>query len=129
MPDVGQNPWWHPSEDDLDWAEPLPREIELAPEYSADLPLWGCCEGAGMIAWQDTKFSPELLDRLVAWQQEFDDNFHYETGWRSAEIRDRWASQAENLAADVRTELGTRAELTVRLWPLEGDTQPHSAQQ
>ncbi|MDX6335821.1 MAG: hypothetical protein QOG05_3161 [Streptosporangiaceae bacterium] len=36
---MGENPWWRPGKDDLDWAEPLPDEIELAPDYSADLPL------------------------------------------------------------------------------------------
>jgi hypothetical protein len=113
---MSENPWWHPSEDDLDWDEPLPEEIVLAPEYMADLPLWGEC---GALAWQRTKFSPELLDRLAAWQREFDDNFHWERGWRSAEIGDRWASQAEELAADARAELGNRAGLIVRLWPLE----------
>jgi hypothetical protein len=61
---------------------------------------------------------PQLLDRLAAWQEEFDDNFHWDAGWRSAEIRDHWARQAEELAADVRAELGGRGELTVRLWPL-----------
>ena len=116
MPVMGENAWWHPGKDDLDWDEPLPGQIDLSPDYSADLPLWGC---GGMLAWQNTKFSPQLLDRLTAWQQEFDANFHWETGWRSAEIRDHWASQAEGLAADVRAELGSRAELTVRLWPLE----------
>jgi hypothetical protein len=40
-------------------------------------------------------------------------------GWRSAETRDHWASLAEDLAADVRAELGTRAELVIRLWPLD----------
>ena len=120
MISMGENPWWHPSKDDLDPARPLPDEIELAPDYSAELPLWGDDGyGSGELAWQQTQFSPELLDRLVAWQQEFDANFHWEKGWRSAEIRDRWASQAEELAADVRAELGTRAELTVRLWPLQ----------
>jgi hypothetical protein len=61
---------------------------------------------------------PQLPDRLAAWQQDFDANFRWDKGWRSAETRDRWASQAEELAAGVRTELGTRAKLTVRLWPL-----------
>jgi len=27
-------------EDDLNWGEPLLGEIEFAPDYSADLPLW-----------------------------------------------------------------------------------------
>lgn len=120
MTSMGENPWWHPGKSDHDRDEPLPDEIELTPDYSAELPLWGDDGyGYGMIAWQDTKFSPELLDRLSAWQQEFDANFHWAKGWRSAETRDRWANQAEELAADVRAELGTRAELTVRLWPLQ----------
>ena len=38
----------------------------------------------GNIDWRYIKFPPALLDRLAAWQQEFDDNDHYETGWRSA---------------------------------------------
>jgi len=120
MTSMGENPWWHPGRSDLDRDEPLPDEIELAPDYSAELPLWGDDGyGTAEIAWQDTKFSPELLDRLAAWQQEFDANFHWEKGWQSAELRDRWAGQAEKLAADARAELGTRAELTVRLWPLQ----------
>lgn len=72
----------------------------------------------GTSAGNSPRFSPGLLDRLSAWQQEFDDNYHWDSGWRSAEIRDRWASEAGELAADVRAELGTRAELVVRLWPL-----------
>jgi hypothetical protein len=118
MHGMGENPWWHPSQDDLDRDEPLPDLIELAPDYSADLPLWGC-DGSGNIAWQDTKFSPQLLDRLAAWQEEFDGYFHWETGWRSTEIRDHWARQAGELTSDVRSELGDRAKLTVRLWPLK----------
>jgi hypothetical protein len=80
---MSQNPWWHPSDDDLGWDESLPVIIRLAPDYSAPLPLWG--EGFGNIDWRYTKFPPALLDRLAAWQQEFDDNYHYETGWRSAQ--------------------------------------------
>jgi hypothetical protein len=114
---MGENPWWDPSKGDLNSAEPLPDEIELAPDYSADLPLWGC-DGSGMIDWRDTKFPPELLDRLAAWQLEFDGNYRWDSGWRSTEVRDRWASQVRDLAEDVRAQLGTRATLIVRLWPL-----------
>jgi len=106
-----QNPWWQPGEADLGWDEPLPDLITLAPDYGAELPLWG--EGFGNIAWQCTKFSPELLDRLAAWQREFDVHHHWDRGWESDEIRDRWTSEAAGLAVDVRTELGTRARLVV----------------
>jgi hypothetical protein len=79
-------------------------------------------EGFGNIAWQFTKFPPGLLDRLAAWQRDFDDNYHYRTGWRSAATRDRWAHQATDLAADLRAALGTRAELVVDLWPIDEKT-------
>ena len=55
---MSQNPWWHPSDDDPGWDEPLPVIIRLAPDYSAPLPLWG--EGFGDIDWRYTKFPPAL---------------------------------------------------------------------
>jgi hypothetical protein len=113
---MGQNPWWQPGEADLGWDEPLPDVITLAPDYGAELPLWR--NGFGNIAWQYTKFSPGLLDRLAAWQQEFDACCHWDRGWESDEIRDRWAGRAEDLAADVRAELGMRARLVVKPWGL-----------
>jgi len=118
-------PWQRPGDDpekDADWYEPLPEEIVLAPDYMAELPLWG--EGFGNIDWHFTKFSPELLDRLADWQQEFDDNFHpWGTGWRSASARGLWTAQAEELAAEVRAALGARARLIVDLWPLDDKDQ------
>ena len=115
---MSQNPWWHPSDDDLGWDEPLPVIIRLAPDYSAPVPLWD--EGFGNIGWRYTKFPPALFDRLAAWQQGFDGNSHCETGRRSAPAWDRWADNAKGLATDLRAVLGTRAELVVDLWPLDG---------
>jgi hypothetical protein len=112
-----QKPWWQRGEADLGWDEPLPDVITLAPDYGAELPLWG--DGFGNIAWQYTKFPPGLLDQLAAWQQEFDDHYRWDQGWESEEIRDHWASQAADLAADVRAELGARARLIVKLWALD----------
>jgi hypothetical protein len=60
---MDQNPWWQPKEADLGWDESLPDVITLAPDYGAELPLWG--NGFGNIAWQYTKFSRGLLDRSL----------------------------------------------------------------
>jgi hypothetical protein len=114
---MSENLWWHPGADDLGWDEPLPGVIRLAPDYFAELPLWA--DGFGNVAWQFTKFPPKLLDRLAAWQRQFDDNYDCQSGWRSAEIRRRWARDAQVLAAAVQAELGDRAELVVDLWPLD----------
>ena len=108
--------WWHPTDDD-DWDEPLPPVVTLEPDYHAKLPLGG----EGELAWQRTKFTPELLDRLAAWQEEFETNFHVQGGWRAQDAKERWAIEAEDLAVKVRAELGNRAELFVNLWPLQDD--------
>ena len=111
---VSEKPWWHPG-DDEDWDEPLPTVVTLEPEYGAELPLGG---GEGVLAWPRTKVSPQLLDRLAAWQEDFENGFGYDFGWRSQQARDLWAGQARELEADVRAELGNRAELAVNIWPL-----------
>jgi hypothetical protein len=110
---VSRKPWWHPDDGD-DWDEPLPAVVTLEPEYGAELPLGG----EGVLAWQRTKFSPALLDRLAAWQEDFENGFDYDSGWRSRQARNRWAEQAKGLETEVRAELGNRAELVVNLWPL-----------
>jgi hypothetical protein len=112
---MNENPWWRPAQEDLDWDEPLPGVIVLSPEYGAELPLWG--EGWGNIHWALTKFPPQLLDRLAAWQQAFDENYDYQAGWRTDAAGDSWAHAAKELAADLRAAIGTRAELVVKLWP------------
>jgi hypothetical protein len=91
MTAMSENPWWHPRDDDLDWDEPLPSVVVLAPDYGAELPLWGGGFGYN-IDWRFTQFPPALLDR--------------------------WAHQAKILATDVRAALGTRAKLIVDLWPV-----------
>lgn len=61
---MSRKPWWNPDDND-DWDEPLPPVVTLEPEYSVELPLGG----DGVLAWQRTKFSPQLLDRLAAWKK------------------------------------------------------------
>jgi hypothetical protein len=94
----------------------LPAVVILEPDYGAELPLTS--EEEGMLGWRQTGFSPQLLDRLADWQEAFEADHHYDTRWRSPQLRDEWATQARELEAAIRAELGSRAELVVHLWPL-----------
>jgi hypothetical protein len=114
---VSEKPWWHPGQGD-ERGESLPAVVILEPDYGAELPL---TSEEGMLSWEQTGLSPRLLDRLAAWQAAFDAGFHFDTGWRSPELRNQWAQQASELEAAVRAELGNRAELVVHLRPLRDD--------
>jgi hypothetical protein len=55
---MSQRPWWHSSDDDLGWDEPLPVIIRLAPMTAL---LFRCgVEGFGHIDWRYTKFPAAL---------------------------------------------------------------------
>ncbi len=58
---------------------------------------------------------------MIAWQKEFDSNFHWDTGWSSEETKGKWADEAVHLEAELREALAGKAELIVDLWPLYPD--------
>jgi hypothetical protein len=60
-----------------------------------------------------------LLDRLAAWQRNFDRHCHWERGWNSREARDSWVGEGRDLADQVRAEPGDRAELEMGDWALD----------
>ena len=69
-----------------------------------------------------TGFSPQLLDqRPAAWQEAFEFGFHFPPGGLRRQLRDGWATQASELEAAIRAELGRRAQLVVHHWPLNDD--------
>jgi hypothetical protein len=88
--------------------------LRLMPEYTPDdwVPLWPSSDDT------DALVPQRLLDELVAWQEDFSQNFHADKGWKSKEARDRWAAKAADLEAELRTVLAGKAELEVDLWPL-----------
>jgi hypothetical protein len=118
---MSEQPWWNPTEADLvGWDRPLPEFVRLAPDYGVRaplVPLWG--NGFGNVSWQFTKLSPELLDRLVEWQEMFDDNFDTEGGWASEFIRDAWTARTQPLADDLQAALGRRARVLLDLSALD----------
>jgi hypothetical protein len=89
-----------------------PVVIRFMPEYGVDVPLFPQSDDTDALVPED------LLAKLMRWQSEFDKNFHYEMGWKSTEVRDRWAAEAVPLEAELREALKGKADLVVDLWPL-----------
>jgi hypothetical protein len=89
-----------------------PVVIRFMPEYSVEVPLFPQSDDT------DALIPEDLLAKLIRWQSEFDENFHYEKGWKSTEVRDRWAAEAVPLEAALRETLKGKADLVVDLWPL-----------
>jgi len=96
----------------MDGDRPLP-EVRLSPDYSAPSPLWPTSDET------DSLVPEALLAKLIAWQEEFDDNFRWDTGWQSNEAKLQWAAEADILEADLRVALAGKADLVVDLWPLQ----------
>jgi hypothetical protein len=92
------------------WKRPGPppkRDIvRFAPDYHADLPLWG-------VSWQNPPLSRDLLQALCDWQDEFDD--HGIERWPDDEW-DRWFARGKDLAIRVIHELGPSVTLNVEFF-------------
>lgn len=84
--------------------------VKLMPDYSAEMPLWG-------MPWKDLNLDPALIDRLRAWQRQFDDHFHYERGWDDADIATAWRFEREVLADALRDSVGPSIEVRADPWP------------
>ncbi len=85
--------------------------ITLMPEYGVEVPLWPREDET------DALVSQGLRRKLMAWQDLFATGFG-QSGWRSEEIKDRWAKQAVVLADELRAEVAGRVEVEVDLWPM-----------
>jgi hypothetical protein len=98
-----------------DWfADGQVIRIRLMPDYTGPdwVPLWPSSDDT------DALVPQPLLDELIAWQEDFLQNFHPEKGWRTREAMEKWASKAAELEAELRSALAGKAELEVDLWPL-----------
>jgi hypothetical protein len=84
------------------------------PEYGVDVPLFPQSDFTVALV------PEELMSKLMRWHEVFEENFHWENGWRSPEVRDRWAADAVPLEAELRLALAGKADLVVDLWPLPG---------
>lgn len=75
--------------------------VRLMAEYGSSFPLWGDERAGGRDA-EDWVLPQELHADLCAWQEDFEQNFSHETGWPSAQARDRHRSEGMALLAWLR---------------------------
>ena len=86
------------------------RTILLAPDYGASLPLW---PGEKVDEDPEEFLPPDLLDRLLNWQEYWDSHHDYQVGWDSKETQTHWESEGTALANDLRTALPPGVNLRV----------------
>jgi hypothetical protein len=89
-------------------------KLRLSPDYTPPdwVPLWPSSD------YTEALVPAELLPRLVAWQDQFIENFDVDRGWRSEEVMEQWAAEGYKLAAELESAMRGQAELKVDFWPL-----------
>lgn len=86
------------------------RWIRLMNDYSGP-PLWATYGGIGP---EDLDLPEDLGRALEAWQAAFDRGFHWETGWRTADLAATHAAEGRRLLPLVAAELpGHLVELRI----------------
>lgn len=76
--------------------------IALTTDYSAPTPLWS---DAGWRPHADMGLTPPLLARLEAWNDLFQEHYHWDGGWRDAQARASFAALSHHLVRDLEREL------------------------
>ena len=61
---------------------------------------------------------PDLLQRLIRWQQLFDESFHWERGWSDEQRKLEWALEAQDLEQRLREAVPPGVVVSTLLWPL-----------
>jgi hypothetical protein len=92
------------------------QQVTLMSDYGADWPLWSPPEG--LLAPEAFSLSAGLVTDLHAWQDLFEQQFHWDHGWRTPEAEARYAQAAPQLLHRLRRELGPTVHVTLNTWPV-----------
>jgi putative acetyltransferase len=80
--------------------------IRMACDWGAEVPLFP------QQSFIESLVPDDLMARLKAWQADFEENFHWEKGWLSAELHMRWMETGGALLPEVRRAFSGIAEIT-----------------
>src|SRR3954453_14226356 len=92
------------------------QRVKLMSDYGAGWPLW--CTPEGLLDPESLVLSAMLVADLRAWQDLFEQDFHWDHGWRTLEAEARYARVASDLLYRLRRELGPAVDVTLDAWPV-----------
>lgn len=92
------------------------QSVKLMSDYSAGWPLWSAQEG--LLAPDSLLLSAQLTADLRAWQELFEQDFHWDHGWRTVEAEVRYSRLAPELLHRLRRELGPTVHVSLDAWPV-----------
>ena len=92
--------------------EKTPYQFRFFPEYAAGTPFWF----GGAVPIEDLPISAELATDLHTWNDYFETNFHWESGWRDEEGGRLFNVEARVLCNRAQRELGEDYVLTFDPW-------------
>ena len=106
---------------------PQRRRIRLMVDYSADWPLWENSTETWDVGYNVSPelygLSPKLSERLMAWNQLFQENMDPVAGWESAQLRELWRAMGQRLLVQLRAEVAHFADVDYEPWPLPEEEQ------
>ncbi|HWS35431.1 MAG TPA: hypothetical protein VN408_22170 [Actinoplanes sp.] len=85
-------------------------------DYSVGWPLW---DELGAMDPEDFALPAELSGRISAWQEHFEQRFHYEHEWKTPEDAAAYAREGRELHRLLQDAIGDRADVRLDLWPVE----------
>jgi hypothetical protein len=87
-------------------------------DYGAGWPLF---DDRGALEPSDLDLPAELVARLHAWQEHFEQRFHYDRGWQSTEDAVVYAREGRQLQRLLTAETDGWARVELDLWPVPPD--------
>ena len=105
---------------------PERRVIRLFPEYGRDWPLWESSTPTWDVGYTTTPemygLSEQLSQEMARWNAFWERHFDPFEGWDNHENRERWRRDGERIAACLRREVASFADVSYEPWPLEDET-------
>ncbi len=90
------------------------RTLRFFPEYSAGHPFWGEYD---LIDMDRLHLSSDLRDDILAWNEYFEFDVHWENGWAESADGTWFADHRRELAERAQTELGADCAVIYEVWP------------